>query len=401
MLMAEITDVLIIGAGPAGLAAAIQLQEHDVDFILVAREAFACENKTCGGFVPARASREFDIEEPLNSNEITSARLKFPGLDIMKVDFGRPVGFNATRKALGDRMVEQLQNRSACTQMKTLVTSVSESKDSVDVSIRRGSQREILHAKILIDASGANPISVKSGLVRKRISNMKMGYGVQYHLRTKGIENEFPNANDFFYGHEFSPGGYAWIFPRGEEVVLGTGGLVARVKESDKRPTDYLDHLLQDIEPTRSDLKDAKLIKTDAAVMPLAGIVTPSYSRRIMLVGDAAGHCSPITGEGIYYSMIGGKVAARAAKRVLVKGDARTDLAAYERDWRRAIGSDLKWGAWLQKRLTIQGSSSFSSSLLRSEKSQRLIAEMLVGERSVISTITKIAPAYLRSKVGI
>ncbi len=396
----EATDVLIVGAGPAGLAAAFQLQEYDIDFVLVAREASACENKTCGGFVPARVLQEFDIKKPPDSQEITSVRMKFPNLDTVEVNFGRQIGINTTRKALGERMVEPLRNKTSVMRMKSMVTAVSEGNGSVDISVQKESQREILHAKILIDASGANPVSLKSGLVRERIPNTKMGYGVQYYLRTKGLDSGFSSTNGFFYGHEFSPGGYAWIFPRKHEVVVGTGGLVARVRESEKRPVDYLDYLLREAEPTKSELEDAEIIKTDAAVMPLAGIITPSYGRRIMLAGDAAGHCSPITGEGIYYSMVGGKMAAKTAMAWLNRKDEILDLSAYERGWKRAIGSDLRWGQWLQKRLTSSGSSRLGAKFLKSEKSHRTIAEMLVGERSVTSAIKKIAPAYLWSKVS-
>ena len=397
--MTETTDVIIIGAGPAGLSAAFHLQEHDIDFILLAREALACEYKTCGGFIPARALREFDIKIPPNFQEITSVRMKFPSLDAVAVDFGRQVGFNTTRKALGERMVEPLRNKTSIMRMKTTATAVSESREFVDVSVERYSQREVLRARILIDGSGANPVSVKSGAVRKRIPNTKMGYGVQYLLRTKGLDAAFSSTNEFFYGHEFSPGGYTWVFPRKHEVVVGTGGLVARVRESDKRPIDYLDYLLREGESTKTELRDAEIIKTDAAVMPLAGIVTPSYSRRIMLAGDAAGHCSPITGEGIYYSMVGGRIAAETAIASLDRKDEILDLSGYEKEWKKAIGSDLRWGQWLQKRLASSGSSQLGARFLKSEKSHRTIAEMLVGERSVISAIKKIAPGYLWSKV--
>ncbi len=397
--MTQTTDVIIVGAGPAGLSAAFYLQEHDVDFVLIAREAFACENKTCGGFVPARVLREFDIKKPPTSQEITSVRMKFPNLDAVEVDFGRYVGFNTTRKSLGEGMVELLRNKTSIIRMKTTATAVSESRDSVDISVEREARRETLHARILIDASGANPVSVKSGIVRKRIPNTKMGYGVQYLLAMERLDTAFSSTNEFFYGHEFSPGGYAWIFPTKQEVVIGTGGLVARVRESEKRPVDYLDYLLREAEPIKSELKDAEIIKTDAAVMPLAGIVTPSYSRRIMLAGDVAGHCSPITGEGIYYSMVGGRIAAKTAIASLDRKDEILDLSGYEKGWKRAIGSDLRWGQWLQKRLTSSGSTRLGAKFLKSEKSQRTIAEMLVGERSVMSAIKKIAPAYLWSKV--
>ena len=134
--------------------------------------------------------------------------------------------------------------------------------------------------------------------------------------------------------------------------------------------------------------------------MPLAGIVSPSYGKRIMLAGDAACQCSPITGEGIHYSMSGGQKAAEVAIECVRKKDF-TDkaLSRYENSWTKAFGSDLKWGLWLQKRFLESGSSSMGSTFLRSDKSTRVIAEMLAGARTVRSAILAAAPGYLVSKI--
>lgn len=135
--------------------------------------------------------------------------------------------------------------------------------------------------------------------------------------------------------------------------------------------------------------------------MPLAGAVTPSFSDRVLLAGDAAGHCSPISGEGIYYSAVGGQCAGIVASTAVEENDfSDKALSQYEKMWRSRIGSDLRWGAWLQSRLRDGGSGSFASSLLKSEKYQRIIAEMLVGERSVRRAILACAPGYLRAKIG-
>ncbi|MFW9769798.1 MAG: hypothetical protein ACFFEM_13330, partial [Candidatus Thorarchaeota archaeon] len=74
-------------------------------------------------------------------------------------------------------------------------------------------------------------------------------------------------------------------------------------------------------------------------------------------------------------------------------------LSGYEKEWTKAFGSDLKWGLWLQKRFLESGSSSMGSTFLNSEKSSRVIAEMLAGLRGVRSAILAAAPGYLISKI--
>ena len=229
--------------------------------------------------------------------------------------------------------------------------------------------------------------------------NSQIGYGVQYQVKTK---KPLEIVNDFYYGSEFSPRGYAWSFPRGKETVLGTGGIVDTVRESEKKTTAYLYHLVKSTDPTTTELQEAgsEIVQREAALMPLAGIVSPSYGKRIMLAGDAACHCSPITGEGIHYSMIGGQKAAETAAEMIRKKDfSDKALSRYEGSWTNAFGSDLKWGLYLQKRFLESGSSSMGSTFLRSDKSTRVIAEMLAGVRSVRSAILAAAPGYLVSKL--
>jgi flavin-dependent dehydrogenase len=126
-----------------------------------------------------------------------------------------------------------------------------------------------------------------------------------------------------------------------------------------------------------------------------------------MLVGDAAGHCSPISGEGIHYSMMGGISAAETAAHCIRKSEFHDGmLSRYERSWTKQIGSDLKWGYWLQRRLmkpstsTSTSSGWSSSGFIDSDKSLRIIAEMLMGDRSVKRSILAIAPGYLKGKIS-
>jgi flavin-dependent dehydrogenase len=228
-----------------------------------------------------------------------------------------------------------------------------------------------------------------------------MGYGVQYQMRLPKDSEPLEGTNDFLYGSEYSPRGYAWLFPRGREVAVGTGGLISRVRESKKRAVEFLDFLMNQVEPISTMLEDAVIVRREAALMPLAGIVVPSYSDRVMLAGDAAGHCSPITGEGIHYSMIAGKLAAMTAIESIAKADTTSKaLAVYESRWRNAFGSDLKWGHWLQRRFLEGGSGSLGPKLLGSEKSRRIIAEMLLGVRSVRSAIVRMIPGYVLSRIS-
>jgi geranylgeranyl reductase family protein len=397
--MTSDVDVIVIGAGPAGLIAARELEEEDIRYVLFERANVPGLEKPCGGFIPSRALEEFHIGSIRGQHEIISVRMKFKTQDIVRVSFEEPAGVNVRRENLASTLKEGLDKSSVRLAARVSKTESTEKGCEAIIDGRDG--RETLTSDLIIDASGANPVTQRFARTRERPSNNQLGYALQYHMRT---DTQLEGINDFFYGSEYSPRGYAWCFPCNDIAVVGTGGIISRVRASDRKLEDYLKYLVGEVEPTRSELEGAEIIRKEAALMPLAGVVTPSCGSRLLLAGDAACHCSPISGEGIYYSMIGGQEAARTAAHCVKKKDfSDSGLSRYERSWKKRMGSDLKWGLYLQNRFTGSSSDSggLTGGLLSSEKSYRVIAEMLVGTRSVRSAIWKVAPSYLRSKIGL
>ena len=396
------TDVIVIGAGPAGSSAARKLAELNVDYMLIDRDLKPGESKPCAGFIPSSSLRQFSIPTIADRHEIDTVRLKFSDRDLTTIKFDRPLGVNVSRGALGETLLKMIpQSRSVVLGSK--VSNVETNSESCNVTLREDGEVRTITSKLIIDASGANPVSQRFTAIRPRIPNSRMGYGLQYHIE---VDKVLDSSNVFLYGNKYSPNGYSWIFPRGKVAVMGTGGLVRNVRKDERRTHEYLDYILKEVEPFRSELSNGTIIKKDSALMPLCGVVNPSYGKRILLAGDAAGHCSPISGEGIHYSMVGGFVAAQVAARCISRNKfSDRELSNYEIKWTRRIGADLKWGFWLQRKLMKPGSGRKSggwsgSGFIESQKSQRIIAQMLMGEKSVIRSILSIAPSYLKSKIS-
>ncbi|TFG13828.1 NAD(P)/FAD-dependent oxidoreductase [Candidatus Thorarchaeota archaeon] len=393
------SDITIIGAGPAGLSAAKTLEEQGVGYQLYAKEKHPCRNKPCGGFIPQRTVSQFDLSNIEDAYPINTVEMRFPGVGIKQVAFEESIGVNVSRGELGQKMLSNLGQAQPRINLGHEVRMIERQDGYCIIKITADQSDYEIASRLVIDASGAYPVAVKSGLVRPKLTGSQMGYGQQYHFEKESNADDFEPVNRFYYGHEFSPGGYAWVYPRKRTVVIGSGGLLARVKSDDKRVAEYIEELIK--EPIIKEmLANATPVKKDAAPVPLGGQITPSYAGHILLAGDAAGHCSPISGEGIHYSLVAGKIAGSVAAEAVKESDfCARYLKRYQDHWKKAFGSDLKWGLWLQKRFTGSDDGESKSAFLESEKSCRVVAEMLIGRREVFSAMKAIAPSYLASKV--
>ncbi|MBD3157816.1 MAG: geranylgeranyl reductase family protein [Candidatus Lokiarchaeota archaeon] len=399
--MVDKTQVIIIGSGPAGLTAARYLGELDVQYVLISKESRPGENKVCGGFVPQAALERFELGSFPRSHEIYGARLRFPGYEPRDVWFEEAVGVNARREDLGTVLEKKADLSKGILRLGARVTSVECGQDGCSVKYMLNDNTHQVESDLVIDASGSHPVSCKKDGVRSYLSDTETGYGFQYQVRYGTDEWEFPRLNYFYFGSGYSPRGYAWIYPRATDAAVGTGGLLNILRERNTALPGHLDRLLNEETPDQDYTGYLTVVKREGALVPLAGIVTPSYGQRLLLAGDAAGHCSPISGEGIYYAMTAGNLAAETVKECYEDNDfTKQKLKSYEKRWQKAFGSDLKWGRRIQRRFMGTSSGESSSKFLESEDVLRKVAEMLLGLKSVRSAIIGCLPAYIKSRLA-
>jgi len=175
--------VVIIGAGPAGLTAARVLTELDIDYMLLSRENVPGENKARACFIPSSALRNFDISTFPGAHPVTTVRMKFPRQDMKTVEFETKVGVNASRADLGMTMLKYVGAGSGEIRLQTEVGCVSAKKSGCEMTLHRQGQSEKLTSEIVIDASGVNPVSLKTVRVRDRFPDHLMGYTAHYQMQ--------------------------------------------------------------------------------------------------------------------------------------------------------------------------------------------------------------------------
>lgn len=318
----ETFDVVVIGGGPAGATAANDLAGRGRRVLLLDR---AGRIKPCGGAVPPRLLREFDIPESLLVARAQGARIVSPSARC--IDMPIESGF----VGMVDRDVfdEWLRNRaeeSGAIRRAGTFENLSRDADGVALihyrpkSAPPEADLECVRARSVIGADGA-----LSAVARQAVPDGgRVPYVFAYHeiVRSPAASAAFDSTRcEVHYRGSLSPDFYGWVFPHGETTSVGTGsarkGFSLRSAVGALRSVAGLDHV--------------ETIRREGAPIPLRPLRRWDNGRDVVLAGDAAGVVAPASGEGIYYAMLGGRLAADAVDALCATGDVRALAQARKR----------------------------------------------------------------------
>ena len=315
-------DVIVVGGGPAGATAATDLALRGVKVGLIDKEG---RIKPCGGAIPPRLIRDFDIPADQLKARIRSARIVAPSNEDadMAIDNGF-VGmvdrehFDAwLRQRAWDAGADRLCGRyDGMTRQPDGTVSLRFAPKDTDEPPRS------LTARLIIAADGANSAVRRDAMGPDR----KPPYVFAYHEIVRspdGPPNRCfdPERCDVYYQGRISPDFYGWVFPHGETTSVGVGS--ARKGFDLKQATALLRQA--------SGLEEAETIRVEGAPLPLKPLRRWDDGRNVILAGDAAGVVAPASGEGIYYAMLGGRLAAQACEKVLAEGKVKALATARKR----------------------------------------------------------------------
>jgi geranylgeranyl reductase len=315
-------DVVVIGGGPAGATAATELARAGRDVLLLDRYG---RIKPCGGAIPPALIEQFAIPDALLVARITSARMVSPR--DARVDMPIDGGF----VGMVDREVfdEWLRNRAAAagaTRARGTFERLDRGADGMTrVCFRdgEGSPRQV-RARAVIGADGARSAVARQAMPRAEEVPCVFAYHEIVRSPAKGFDG---SRCDVIYRGAISPDFYGWVFPHGETTSVGSGtavkGFPVRAAVTALRQS--------------AGLGEVETVRREGAPIPLRPRRRWDNGRDLVLAGDAAGVVAPASGEGIYYAMTGGRLAAEAVDEFLAGGDARA-LGEARRRFMRAHG---------------------------------------------------------------
>ena len=294
-------DVIIVGAGPAGSLAAFELASKGSKVLVLEKSEFP-RYKTCGGGLTHKVLTEipFDITQVIEKT-VHSIRFSLNFEEVYTRTSQAPLIYCTMRSELDAFLLEKAIQAGARIQMNQHVVGISETSGGIVVSTKGTEFR----SKLLIGADGASSIVARSyGLMEHIVP----GLAWESEIKT---DPEFLSlfSNTVFLDWGTFPGGYGWAFPKKDHFSIGVGGPASLAKMMMSYYQKFLDHFLNsfDINPSFHQTLSHK-----SWPIPVRTAKSSFHQGCVLIAGDAAGLTDPLTGEGIYYAVRSGKLAAEA-----------------------------------------------------------------------------------------
>jgi len=341
-------DVVVVGAGPAGSTAALYAAKNGASVLLLDKKREIGSPIQCAGFLPDAS----EVQALLREARLPDTLKNYPDSCVLqRIDTQRIVTPNcnikefAVRGAVLDRrrydqfLAEQAARAGAELMIKNRVTKIEGT--TVETSGVFGKSR--IKAKAIIGADGPNSLVAKSKGLALKPGSRETSVALEYQIRNVDID---PSSLEMYFGKDFVPGGYAWIFPEGRDRANIGIGIRSGMAEKGTSAKEYLHRFMRDHPLAGPKLKNCIIMNVIAGIIPVNGAPERTATENTLIVGDAAGHIFATNGGGIPPAMIAGKVAGETAAE-FAAGKCR--LEEYDSRWRAQFGSALETSVQARK----------------------------------------------------
>ncbi|HEY7127379.1 MAG TPA: NAD(P)/FAD-dependent oxidoreductase [Ktedonobacterales bacterium] len=322
-------SVVIVGGGPAGLAAAEAVAKAGVDVVILERQGeIGYPIHTSGGSW-IKDLQELDIPEHLY-HPVGTAIFLSPNREVA-FRYPQPVVCVLDIRGLYQFLAQRAIEAGARLEMKTIAqTPILEDGKVVGLNVKdRLGQAVEYRAKVVIDASGfSRIIATRAGLHQ---NFERYGYGAEYDLHAPNYDQD---RVYLIMGSQVAPSGYAWVFPRGKgRVRVGVGILKPDADTEDARL--YLDRLTERVPQLAPLLAHSSPIEYHTGLFPSEAPPEKLVTAGLVATGDAGMQGSTLVGEGIRYAINSGRMAGRVVGTAIAQGNwSPKALSRYEDDWR-------------------------------------------------------------------
>ncbi len=323
-------DVIVVGGGPAGSIAAEAAAKQGARTIMLEKDRDIGYPVRCGEGVGATGLKKFiDPDPKWIATVISKVRMRSP--DNTHVDFGMDeAGYVLHRRQFDYALANRASQAGVEIQTRAYVDGLIYENDSVGgVKYQYMGDSRQLTSKIVIAADGVESRVGRMAGLRTATKLKDMDSGYQVSVGNIEVDQEMI---DFYIGHNWAPGGYLWIFPKGDgmaNIGLGINGVYAKEYSAHDMVFDFLD----------KHFPKAAVMSGVAGGIPIAKTLKKIIANGLMLTGDAARMVNPVTGGGIITGMQGGEIAGDVAGQLINRGDySEKAMEEYPQRWHKTEG---------------------------------------------------------------
>jgi digeranylgeranylglycerophospholipid reductase len=334
-------DVIVVGAGPAGSMAARSAARGGVRVLMLDRRFELGVPVQCGEALNAEVLNDLGISpDPRWAvNKINAAKLVSPsGIEVHMSErklVGK-FGYILDRKIFDKHLALLAAREGTDIMVATLVDGLIKENGKISgVKARGVDGRHEFMAEVIIAADGVGSRVARWAGLNTALKLSDVESGIQFKM--VGVDFESPSVMEFYFGKKVAPGGYAWIFPKGEDMAnVGLGVLGSR---AGMPAIEYLKNFVERM----PGLRKGKIIEINGGGVPVSGPLERTVKDNVLLVGDAARQVNALTGGGIDSSMRAGAIAGEVAAKAIKEGEVSEErLLEYERRWRERMGKSLE-----------------------------------------------------------
>lgn len=322
-------DVVVIGAGPAGIHAAYLLAQSGLDVVLFEAQSRIGDRAICSGVVGDEAFPRFDLPKQPILSEITCIQAVSPGGRKLEHRTDAPLAQVIDKAEFNRSLAQRAVDAGVQLQLGCWVNSLQVQKHGVEVQFRHTDTGPAsVQAQVAVITTGVNgSLNSALGLAHPR-----------QFLRAVQAEMSLPpnghgNATRVFVGQGVAPGAFGW------EIPLGNNRFRVGLMTVDN-PDPYFAKLVQRVAPN-TEITTLRIDRKGIAQASVGNCVV----ERVIAAGEAAGHIKTTTGGGIYYGLLSAELVADVLIRAFRnKNFSVRTLGEFERYWRSAFGNELMVG---------------------------------------------------------
>jgi len=289
-------DAIIVGAGPAGSMTGYYLAKAGLDVLLVEKSKFP-RRKVCGGGLTHRAFCEIPFSvDPVIHASVSWGMIGFRGRKITTITCDQPVAYLVERSSFDNHLLNEARQQGANCSQGERVRLCHDERGLFTVQ----TDHNTWYSRYIVGADGVHSLVAKeAGLVPERPTSLA------YEAHLSYPEDKIdPLIQSITFDFGTLLGGYGWIFPKRDHINVGVFRNWPGRKASKS-------HLLRFIHQHPS-LRHLQILNLRAYPGPLGGRINHLHKNRLLLVGDAANLTDPWLGEGLYYALVSGRMAAEA-----------------------------------------------------------------------------------------